>query len=336
MWVVSRISRGQPRNGIGGEHATRGVRDSRVCSCCTGGGGEDSGWGAGEREEACALRRGPVGLSPCRQGAREEIGRGARARSPNATQHSLEVEFVCGGYVEDRTPKIQSMRSDLTHTIIMALLLLVVVAAANAAVATATAAAPTLLGDPALVQTEYGPVLGIVNMTSDFRAFRGVPFAASTGGAGRFRAPQAPQPWISARNASAYGPGCFQTLHNPDVPSVLSEDCLNINVWTPLPTSAPELLPTMVFFHGGSFIEGSNQGPFDMYDGHHFVLSRPVCIMAANYRLGALGFAVTDDLRGNFGLMDQVRHTHNPPPPSRLRCSGWCATRPPVAATPSG
>ena len=51
---------------------------------------------------------------------------------------------------------------------------------------------------------------------------------------------------------TALGPGCFQTHHNPDVPKVVGEDCLNLNVFVPPGhnpmTASP--LPIMIFFHG--------------------------------------------------------------------------------------
>ena len=51
-----------------------------------------------------------------------------------------------------------------------------------------------------------------------------------------------------------------QTHHNADVPKLLSEDCLNLNVWAPVGTTNASSLPVAIFFHGGSFAEGSDQG----------------------------------------------------------------------------
>jgi hypothetical protein len=51
--------------------------------------------------------------------------------------------------------------------------------------------------------------------------------------------------------------------------------------------------------------EGSDQGPFDMYDGTYFAGTKPMIVVTANYRLGALGFLVVNDIGGNFGLLDQ-------------------------------
>lgn len=83
---------------------------------------------------------------------------------------------------------------------------------------------------------------------------------------------------------------CAQTGSNADVPSVLSEDCLNLNVYTPVSATNTSSLPVMVFFHGGGFEEGSDQGPFYMYDGSYIAGTKPVIVVTANYRLGALGF----------------------------------------------
>jgi carboxylesterase type B len=174
-----------------------------------------------------------------------------------------------------------------------------------ALVALLGAACAGAAADPSLVQTDKGLVQGVVNATGGYRFFKGIPFAASTAGANRFQPPQARAPWAQPLDATQLGPGCYQTHHNPDVPKNLSEDCLNLNVWTPYPNSSAALLPIMIFFHGGSFGEGSDQGPFDMYDGHHLAGTHQLCVATANYRLGALGFAVTDKLRGNFGIMDQ-------------------------------
>jgi carboxylesterase type B len=57
--------------------------------------------------------------------------------------------------------------------------------------------------------------------------------------------------------------------------------------------------------HGGAFQEGSNQGPFGLYDGGEIAQRGNVIVVSINYRLGAFGWLVTDTLRGNFGLMDQ-------------------------------
>ncbi len=65
---------------------------------------------------------------------------------------------------------------------------------------------------------------------------------------------------------------------------------MNLNVYTPVTATNASALPVMIFFHGGGFEEGSDQGPFDMYDGSYYAGTKPVIVVTANYRLGALGF----------------------------------------------
>jgi para-nitrobenzyl esterase len=89
-----------------------------------------------------------------------------------------------------------------------------------------------------------------------------------------------------------------------------SEDCLQLNVWTPkLPPGSS--LPVMVWVHGGGNTAGS--GVEALFNGE--VLSRRgVVIVNVNYRLGVLGFFAHPDLTkesphhasGNYGLADQI------------------------------
>eukprot|EP00753_Platysulcus_tardus_P009999 PLAT2467.8.p1 GENE.PLAT2467.8~~PLAT2467.8.p1 ORF type:complete len:553 (-),score=255.23 PLAT2467.8:191-1792(-) len=166
------------------------------------------------------------------------------------------------------------------------------------ALAVAAANTPTYK----VVETESGPVRGEV--FDGFTRFRGIPYAADTGGENRFMPPKPTESWAPAvRDALEYGPGCWQPDHNPDVPKNQSEDCLNLNVWTP---DVSGNYPVMIFIHGGSFKEGSNQGPFDMYKGSVIVnRTRNVVVVNINYRLFVLGFLVTENIPGNMGLLDQ-------------------------------
>ena len=121
------------------------------------------------------------------------------------------------------------------------------------------------------VKTVEGSVRGLVN--EEVYIFKGIPFAASTGGPNRWQPPQAVEPWgnDTALDATQFGPGCTQPHHNKDVPNITSEDCLNLNVYTPQlpqqqkPDGSLPLLPVLFFIHGGSFAEGSNQGPLGVF-----------------------------------------------------------------------
>lgn len=155
-----------------------------------------------------------------------------------------------------------------------------------------------------VVTTDAGPVQGIA--ADGVRKFLGVPFAASE----RFAPPAPPAKWTEVRDATKFGPGCEQggpSSHNPDVPAIQSEDCLNVNIFSP--TDAADL-PVLVWFYGGAFKEGSNQGPFGLYDGANLALQHNVVIVTVNYRLHVYGFLslpgeLGTGVSGNFGIMDQ-------------------------------
>jgi hypothetical protein len=62
-----------------------------------------------------------------------------------------------------------------------------------------------------------------------------------------------------------FGAGCPQNCELPPhtCPDVQSEDCLTLNVYTPLPSSTP--VPVMVFLPGGRFEQGT--ASCTLYDG---------------------------------------------------------------------
>ena len=136
--------------------------------------------------------------------------------------------------------------------------------------------------------------------------FKGIPYAGSTAPPHRFMPPQPLAPWSGTLNATAFAPGCVQSHHNPDVPAQQSEDCLNLNIYAPAGTKAGDALPVMAFIHGGAFEEGSNRGPFDMYEANYIVQQHKVVYVTLNYRLGAFGWlSAGDAVPGNMGLLDQ-------------------------------
>ena len=141
-------------------------------------------------------------------------------------------------------------------------------------------------------------------------SFKNIPFAAPPVGDLRWRPPQPAAAWTGVRDATALGPMCMQMRQvTPDVKQ--SEDCLQLNVWTPAGFKPGARIPVMVFIHGGSFTGGS--GTNALYDGTHFA-ERGVVLVTVNYRLGRLGFfahpALTAEQRGaplaNYGMMDNL------------------------------
>eukprot|EP00040_Diaphanoeca_grandis_P022620 m.121955 g.121955 ORF g.121955 m.121955 type:complete len:591 (+) comp28892_c0_seq1:164-1936(+) len=168
-----------------------------------------------------------------------------------------------------------------------------------------------------VVDTGSGPVLGKTETSNTgviINTFRGVPFAADTSGSNRFMPPQPRAPWgVTPLNCTVNGPGCRQPHHNPDVPCdgkpgprCQSEDCLNLNIYCPaVPSKDPAGYPVMFWIYGGAFDEGVNYGPLNLYDGTEMAARGDVCVVGTNYRLGVLGFLVTDENKGNQAIQDQ-------------------------------
>ena len=136
--------------------------------------------------------------------------------------------------------------------------------------------------------------------------FKGIPYAQAPWAELRWKPPAAVKPWTGVHEALEYGGTCAQ---NPmwGMPKVANEDCLYLNVWTPVwpPTG---LKPVMVWVHGGGNVAGSGNG-----NGASLV-RQGVVLVTFNYRLGIFGFLAHPELTaessyhasGNYGLMDQI------------------------------
>ncbi|CAF3702477.1 unnamed protein product [Rotaria sordida] len=159
------------------------------------------------------------------------------------------------------------------------------------------------------VQTTYGSVQGYE--TDSYRVFYGIPYAKAPIGALRWNKPEPIDKWApSTFDATKIPPACPQPACNPgDIlcPSSMSEDCLRLNIFTPLGSTLSQLLPVMIFIHGGNFQYGS--ASIMPYNGSRFVNTNNVIFVPIQYRLGILGFLATGTgsggLTGNYGLMDQ-------------------------------
>ncbi|MEB8338262.1 carboxylesterase/lipase family protein [Streptomyces endophyticus] len=163
------------------------------------------------------------------------------------------------------------------------------------------------------VDTEAGPVEGIPCRDRSVTVFRGIPYAAAPVGDLRWRPPVVPPRWEGVRRADRFGPMCPQApteaaATGVDVP--MSEDCLNLNIWTGAPSQG-ERRPVLVWIYGGGFREGTGAQP--RYDGENLA-RQGLVVVTFNYRLGAFGFLATPELSeesghdssGNYGLLDCV------------------------------
>ncbi|ODH47352.1 hypothetical protein GX48_06523 [Paracoccidioides brasiliensis] len=146
--------------------------------------------------------------------------------------------------------------------------------------------------------------------------FLGIPFGKPPV---RFKPPQQASPWQSVYDASTYRPACLQQFNYPEEkrnqsikwfntpgpPAGESEDCLNLNVFSP--ASASEGSKAVLFWiHGGSFRFGS--GSLPLYDGSSFAANQDVVVVTVNYRTNVFGFPGSPELpvgERNLGLLDQ-------------------------------
>jgi len=158
-----------------------------------------------------------------------------------------------------------------------------------------------------VINTPLGAVKGREGVTSSGVAtleYLGIPYGQPPVGNRRFLPALPVEPWSETfYNATEYAAKCSQVVSTgPDAGQMQGEeDCLNLNIF--LPKDRQELLPVMVWIHGGAFVEGSGQdGTPDTF------IDRGVLVVMINYRLGALGFMTfgNDLMTGNMGLKDQL------------------------------
>ncbi|XP_053674567.1 carboxylic ester hydrolase-like [Anopheles nili] len=153
------------------------------------------------------------------------------------------------------------------------------------------------------VTIKNGPLVGEIR--NGHFAFEGIPYAKPPIGDRRFAASELfDERWHEPRNATRVGPVCLQWCHLKPGDDKLdgSEDCLFLNVYTPI-LEAEEVLPTIVHLHGGAFMYGGGG-----YFRPNFLIQKRLILVTVNYRLGPLGFLSTEDdvIAGNYGLKDQV------------------------------
>jgi para-nitrobenzyl esterase len=154
------------------------------------------------------------------------------------------------------------------------------------------------------VETAQGKVRG--GSCRGALAFKGIPYAGSVSGAGRFRPAPPPPTWTGVRDALALGPPCPQkaaSTYGQEEPAY-DENCLTLNVWTPA-VSDGRKRPVMFYCHGGGFVTGSAGSVAQ--DGSKLAAQHDVVVVASNHRLGLLGYLFLDEAgSANAGMQDIV------------------------------
>ena len=169
-----------------------------------------------------------------------------------------------------------------------------------------------------VVEIASGKIRGAV--ASGVHAFKGIPYAAPTGGANRFLPPQPVTPWDGTRDVLAYHGQAPQSPAKPkrrsEMDNILGpadatpevEDCLTLNIWTP---GLDGKRPVMVWLHGGAFAYGS--GNRAVTEGTNLARRGDVVVVSVNHRLNICGYLHLEDIggerfagSGNAGSLDMV------------------------------
>ena len=179
--------------------------------------------------------------------------------------------------------------------------------------------------DPLVAATDAGDLRGVE--TDDLRVWRGVRYAASPTGAGRWSAPGPAPTWGGVQDADAYGDDCLQPepytygQRRLSVSPGSSEDCLFLNVVRP--SRRWDDLPVMFCLRR----RGQPRGAAFRDYGGGSLAERGDVVFTVNYRLGAARLA------GPLGVGGEVRTsecgTRSP------RSTGCTRTSPRSAAIPT-
>lgn len=149
------------------------------------------------------------------------------------------------------------------------------------------------------IRTYSGEIEGVYQ--NALYQFKGIPFAQAK----RFKSPS-PITWKNCLDCTHFRDKSPQIeKDNPHFYNQ-SEDCLNLNIYTP---SLHKNLPVLIEIHGGAFQNGSNQkmNPVHVIGQDEFIY------ITINYRLGVLGYLYLGEelgkeyqSSGNNGLLDQL------------------------------
>jgi para-nitrobenzyl esterase len=161
-------------------------------------------------------------------------------------------------------------------------------------------------------ETTAGHVRG--TEVEGIRAFKSIPYGASTGGTNRFLPPQPVVPWTGVFDCTQFRSKAPQAGIAPPPraelsdfsgapdPSPETEDCLNLTVWTPGTYAAHR--PVMVWFHGGAFSWGNSNAP--RVWGHRLARKHDVVVVTVNQRLNIFGHLDLSAVGG-----ESYRHSGN-------------------------
>jgi carboxylesterase type B len=177
---------------------------------------------------------------------------------------------------------------------------------------------------------DLGPLGRITGVQYDKKArrFAGVPYALPPTGGFRWRKPRPlpadfsyNQPDGSSFDASEFYPICpqpkFSAGREQDIGrDAYSEDCLHLNIWTPVPEPGSEQrkFPVVLWLHGGWFRMGDPAQELTLNPTELISTGKlNAIVVGIRYRLNLFGFLAGEALEqesrgesvGNYGLWDQ-------------------------------
>ncbi|KAJ9461745.1 cAMP-regulated D2 protein [Diplonema papillatum] len=159
---------------------------------------------------------------------------------------------------------------------------------------------------PVTVNVQGGSITGYAHDAPHYGSVKylGIPYAEPPVGEKRWESPVLKTD-VGQVDAKELTVGCPQECVLPPMicPPKISEDCLFLNVFTPMDAKKGDGLPILFFIHGGNFFMGYGGGM--LYDGSYYANNSRVVVVSINYRLGTLGFLSGGTVFGNYGIEDQ-------------------------------
>src|SRR4029079_2461690 len=170
------------------------------------------------------------------------------------------------------------------------------------ALSSASLIRPSWAQSAPIAETTFGRVRGTEK--EGIKAFKGIPYAASTAGKNRFMPPRDPPKWTGVRDAVDFAARAPQAqpraagagdAQGATPGQMESEDCLSLNVWTPALDGGKR--PVIMWGHGGGFNQGSGAAPVN--DGTRLALRGDIVSVTANHRLNVLGYTYLGEALGH-------------------------------------
>jgi acetylcholinesterase/cholinesterase len=119
----------------------------------------------------------------------------------------------------------------------------------------------------------------------EVNVFLGIPYAEPPIGDLRFRKPLPVKEWTEPIDATKWSNPCLQISRDNRafLNTNFSEDCLHLNIWSPVISKSNDELKAVLFYiHGGALIFGSANQPF--HDSTVLSIKGDVVVVTINYR----------------------------------------------------